>query len=580
MTSVTPEHLKLFTPTASSVLVCHHLSMQPCTAEVFNGRQLVVCENPNTRLIRSSDCRCDTLFRDDADIQELDTLLQNRSVDIHAKKARYITRTSAFGPREMVYWRSPLKELNPNILEQLQWYLSKEGVDINQPINQAQQTLLHQFCKASCLYHREPETLHPVHPDTVVKLLLSRGASLLPDRAGNTPLHLACNVGATPELLEILLEKVNGSPEILDAVNNDRKTALSEALSSSAWVGIAVLLLRSGASIGDADNRYHYSPLHAMIENQQLTSEKLYFLTRYGLDINNCFSEGILPFNEFVRDMYYCNFYFDSDVLLYLLKEGLTLNRLDRYGQSLLSMCFDVFAGNIDYYRKLELCAFVLKAAYKYHFPGNIDALKGAVSDALMEKHAKDICKLLTSFSDVFYLIDNTVEIIASNLSKQNKKKLEGWLKQVRDIYPPDRSLRPFVYQPCEHFAHSCKNSFMRHMDAVYNAASTDFAGVGLLESDLDYFESLALELEINEKSDCDDTEDHQDNHSVRYSDIHLYDWLFDCRFAALRQLLLSHKEIHKTISQYKNKLVGELSIDNKEKLDQLLRETTLVGEC
>ncbi|MBO9482260.1 ankyrin repeat domain-containing protein [Salinisphaera sp. G21_0] len=575
MISVTPEHLKSFTPTTSPVLVCHHLSMQPRSDELFNGRQLVVCENPDTRLIRSSDCQCDTLFRDDADIQELATLLQNRAIDIHAKKARYTIRASAYGPREMVYWRSPLRELNPNILEQLQWYLSKEGVDINQPINQTQQTLLHQFCKASCLYHREPETLHSVHPDTVVKLLLSHGASLLPDCAGNTPLHLACNVGASPELMEILLTKVNGRPEILDAVNNDRKTALSEALSSSSWVGIAVLLLRSGASIGDADNRYLYSPLHAMIENQQLTSEKLYFLTRYGLDINNCFSEGILPFNEFVRDMYYCNFYFDSDVLLYLLKAGLALNRLDCYGQSLLSMCFNVFAGNIDYYRKLELCSFVLKAAYKYHFPGNIDALKGAVSDALIEKHAKDIWTLLTSFSDVFYLIDNTIEIIASDLNAQNKKKLEGWLKQARDRYPPDWNLRPFVYQPCEPFAHSCKNSFMRHMDAVYNAVTPDFARVGLLESDLDRSEIT----EINEDSDCDDTEDHQGNHSVRYSDIHLYDWLFDYQFAALRQLLVSHKEIHKTISQYKNKLVGELSIDNKEKLDQLLRETTLVGE-
>ncbi len=562
-------------PIAGPVLVCHHLSMQPRSAEVFNGRQLVVCENPNTRLIRSSDCQCDILFRDDVDLQELDTLLQNRAIDIHAKKARHITRASVYGPRDTVYWRSPPREFNPNILEQLQWYLSKEGVDINQPINQAQQTLLHQFCKASCIYRREPEMLYPVHPDTVVKLLLSRGASLIPDCFGNTPLHLACNVGATPELMEILLEKVIGSPDILDAVNDDRKTALSEALSSSSWVGMAVLLLRSGASISDADNRYHYSPLHAMIENQRLTSEKLYFLTRYGLDINSCSSEGILPFNEFVRNLFYHDFYRECEILLYLIKSGLVLNRPDRDGQSLLAMCFRVFAGSRDYYRKLELCAYVLKTAYKYHFPGNIDALKGAVSDRLIETHGKDIRKLLTSFSDVFYLIDNTIEIIASNLSEQNKKKLEGWLVQVRDIYPPGWSLRPFVYQPCEHFAHSCKDSFLRHMDAVYNVATTDFAGVGLMESDLDYSETM----ESDEEPDFDDTEDHQGNHSVRYSDIHLYDWLFEYRFEALRQLLLSHKELYKTIGKHKHNLIGELSPDNQERLDQLLWETAPVGE-
>lgn len=86
MRSVTPDDLKAFKPIALPVVVCHHLTLEPKTTEIFNGRQVIVCETPGTRLIRSPDCQCNTLFRGIADTQELDTLLESRVLIFVQKK--------------------------------------------------------------------------------------------------------------------------------------------------------------------------------------------------------------------------------------------------------------------------------------------------------------------------------------------------------------------------------------------------------------------------------------------------------------------------------------------------------------
>ncbi|MBO9494293.1 ankyrin repeat domain-containing protein [Thalassotalea sp. G20_0] len=576
MHSVTPDDLKAFKPIALPVVVCHHLSLETKTAEVFNGRQLIVCETPDTRLIRSPDCQCNTLFRGNADIQELDTLLESRGIDIRAKKVQHITQTSEYGPDDTVYWNSPPRTADPNILDHLQWYLSKEGVDINQPINQAGQTLLHQFCRASCLHSRSGGQMYQVNPDTVVELLLSRGAELVADRFGNTPLHVACQTGASLALMDRLLEKAGGRQEILDAVNSSGRTALSETLSLTSLVGLAVLLLRAGASIDNADNRYENSPLHAMMASRFLDSEKINLLTHHGLDINKHTSDGKLPFNELVRNINTYYFYRVSDTLLYLIKSGLHLNRLDHNGQSLLATCFSVFEDHGDYFRKLELCSYVLKAAYKYNFPGNIDTLKGAISDTLIETRADDIGKLLTSNADVFYLIDNTSDVIADNLSAQNKMTLAALLAKARDMHSPDIRLYPFVYLPREPFAHSCKDSFISQMEATYNAPRSDFARVGL---DPESGDSVVRDSHDWGESNCHETEDSEDDDAIDHSDIRLYDWLFEHRFEALHQLLSCDKGLHKAICKHKLSLAGELSDDNQEKLDQLLLETGSMGK-
>ncbi|MBO9482402.1 hypothetical protein [Salinisphaera sp. G21_0] len=616
MNTVTPEALTAFKSVIElPAMVCHHLSIQPDDAGGFNGRQLVVCKTPATQLVRSTDCQCDMLFRLNADIRELDKLLQNRSIDLHAKDASFISRASAYGSHDTVFWHSPLGVRDHKILDKLEWYFSQEGVDIDQPINQAGETLLHRFCHASCIYRRNSLywSGYPEHPDNVVKWLLKHGASLKPDRLGNTPLHNVSNAGATTELMVILLDAVRENPNILNAQNDNDKTALIETMCSYySWIGTPLLLLRAGATIGDGDNRSEYCPLSAVIKDRKLHSEKLALLAHYGLDISQCTSEA----SNFVNMMIPYHYYSDTETLLYWIKSGLALNGIDDEGQSLLWVCFNTFENNkkgeehSGLQRKLTLCNNVLKAAYKYHFPGNIGVLKGAISDTLIETRAEDIGKLLKGFREAFYLIDNTVEVIASNLNDQNKMKLEALLAQARGEHPEKMSLRPFIYQPEDHYMHYCSDAFMARMHAAFNAPPSDFIKLKLAP-DRHYIESAKRKRDREEETYVDTREtankslfpkpkrprvtegegglirthlsnqnvDPQENQSINYSDIQLYDWLFEHRQASLRQLLLSHKELHKTICKYQSELVCDLSDENKQLLGRLLRETGTVEE-
>ncbi|WP_257284302.1 ankyrin repeat domain-containing protein [Endozoicomonas sp. SESOKO1] len=585
MNTVTPEALTAFKSVITlPTMVCHHLSIQPDDAGEFNGRQLVVCKTPTTQLVRTPDCQCDRLLDNNADIQELDTLLQNRSIDIHAKEARQISQASAYGPHETVYWYSPLWVKDPNILDKLQWFLSQEGVDIDQPINHAGQTLLHKFCHASCVHRRNSLywDQYPVHPDNVVKWLLSQGASLATtDRLGNTPLHTVCYAGATKELMVILLEAVRENPKILNAQNENGKTALIEAMCSCfSWSGSPILILRAGATIGDGDNRSEYCPLSAVVKDRKLQSEKLALLAHYGLDISKCASEA----SNFVSMM--IPYYFDSDteILLYWIKSGLALNGIDDDGHSLLWVCFSTFEKNKNgeedsgWNRKLTLCNNVLKAAYKYHFPKNIDVLKGAISDTLMETWAEDVGNLLKGYPEAFYLIDNTVEMIASNLNDQNKIKLEALLAQARGEHPEEQSLLPFIYQPYNDYMHFCSDAFTDHMEAIFSAPPSDFVKVGL-EPDRRSYERTECDEEVEADVEADFEDSHQneipqDNHSINYSDIRLYDWLFEHRQASIRRLLSSNQELHKTICKHQSELVCGLSDENKQLLERLLGET------
>ncbi|WP_257263394.1 hypothetical protein [Endozoicomonas sp. ONNA2] len=455
------------------------------------------CDSPDDkhRSVKDGSCIGDNIQDDDT--RESNNLLQDRRVGMGAEKASHLARACGSDDTVLKLWDSPLQIDDPDILARLQCFLSQESVHIDQPVNQAQQTLLHQFTKASGLHHCNGGQRYPVDPVLVVKLLLNRGASLAPDRFGNTPLHTACQSCAAPELMDILLKKASGRPEILDAVNSDGKTALCETLSLTSWLGNAVLLLRAGASIDDVGNQFSDGPVGSLIHHKRLDSESINLLTHYGFDINQRTQEGKLPFNEFVRNMNSYDFYRDSDTLLYLIKSGLPLNRLDNAGQSLLSICFNAFDENSEensgFNRKLNLCSFVLKAAYKYNFPGNIDALKGAFSDTLIETRAKDIGNLLTGYADVFYLIDGTIDVIADNVSEQNKRKLAELLAKAGKVHCAGMSLRPFVYLPREPFAQSCKDSFMHQMAVRYNAPISDFVRVGL-EPEPDRFSAIKSE--------------------------------------------------------------------------------------
>ncbi|WP_163370804.1 hypothetical protein [Endozoicomonas acroporae] len=614
MNTVTPEALTAFKSVNKlPTIVCHHLSIQPDDAGELNGRQLVVCKTPTTQLVRSPDCQCDTLFRHNANIRELDKLLQDRSIDLHAKDASSISQVSAYGSHDTVFWHSPFGVKDQDILDKLAWYLSQEVVDIDQPINHTGETLLHRFCHASCVHRRNslywPD--YPEHPDNVVKLLLEHGASMKPDRLGNTPLHTVCKVGATTELMVILLDAVRENPKILNAQNGEGNTALIETMCSYyGWNGTAILLLRAGATIGDGDNRSEYCPLGPAVKGRKLNSEKLALLDHYELDITKCTSEA----SNFVSMMIPYYYYRDTKILLYWIKSGLALNGIDDDGQSLLWVCFSTFENNkkgeedSGYKRKLTLCNNVLKAAYKHHFPGNIDVLKGAISDTLVETRADDIGKLLKGFQEAFFLIDNTVEMIASDLNDQNKMKLEALLAQASGEHPKKMSLLPFIYQPKDDYMHYCSNAFTDHMEATFNAPPSDFIKLKLAPDRCD-IESTKRNREEETDVDVRETANEsllpkpkrprvtegegglirtllshqnvapQENQSINYSDIQLYDWLFEHRQASLRQLLSSHHELHKTICKHQTELVCDLSDENKRLLERILGETGSVEE-
>ena len=116
MNTVTPEALTAFKSVFTRpIVVCHHLSIQPDDTGEFDGR--VVCKTPTTQLLRSPDCQCDMLFRRNAELRELVRLLQNRSIDLHAKDASAISQVSAYGPHDTVFWYSPLGVKDENILK-------------------------------------------------------------------------------------------------------------------------------------------------------------------------------------------------------------------------------------------------------------------------------------------------------------------------------------------------------------------------------------------------------------------------------------------------------------------------------
>ncbi|USE36700.1 ankyrin repeat domain-containing protein [Endozoicomonas sp. SCSIO W0465] len=585
MLSATLECLKNFDQIDLPVIVCQHLSTWKKAQ--FDGRGLVVCENPDKLLVRSYDCQCDTLFEESANVRNFDTLLKNRAIDINVRMASYIG-CQAWGADNVVHWHGPLQPRDQNILDKLKWYLDQGEFDINQPVNTRQQTLLHLFCQESCSLgqRRRPA---PVKPREVVRFLLDNGASVSTrDYLGNTPLHVVSRSGGDSELMANLLEHVNGNSEIIDAVDDEGRTALSVALQYSAWLGKALLLLRAGASTEkhtDGNN-----PLHYLIYGNNVNTVSLALLVHYGVDIHEQGNEGMLPVNDIARRINNHEGH-HLPCIIHLIKMGVALNRVDHCGQSLLSVLFSLDDpdedGEISPYSiskedKLSICNDILTAWYKYNFPENTEHLKGALTDSLIERHETDLAQLLEDYPETFYLLDNTVEIIADDLSEHTRDKLENMLVKARHKHSRDMSLLPFVYVPTESLQYSNSDFSTSRMEAIYSASLSDFVRLEL-EPDERVF--LAEDDDIG--WDSDETDDGveiefsdfyqdpppADNLAIQLFDIQLYDWLFENHFELLHRLLLSHQSLYKVISTYETHLTDRLNADNKEKLHKLLAD-------
>lgn len=586
MVPVNLDNLKNFEHVPFPIIVCQHLSISDKVE--FNGRSIIVGENPKALLIRSSGCQCDILFKESANMHNFDALLQDRSIDLNARMATFIG-CQAWGPNDVVHWYCPLLPRDQNILDKLTWYLGQDGFDINQAVNADQETLLHQFCRQSCS-PRQRYIPAPVSPFEVVKFLLNKGARLdTRDYQGNTPLHLVSHSGGNSTLMALLLESANGNLEIINAVNNEGVTALTVALRSTSWLGKALLLLRAGASTEKHANGN--SPLHYLICSGRVNTESLELLIHFGADVYGEYGKGALPIID-MAGLINNHDYRCLPCIFHLIKMGVALNRVDHRGQSLLSELLSLddpddngkvscFAVSKD--DKLDICDAVLKAWYKYNFPEKAEGLKGAICDSLIENREADLAQLLADYPDAFYLVDNTVEIIGSNLSKRNKHTLESMLEKARDKHPEDASLLPFVYMHPESFEYGFgPHSSASERAAIYSASLSDFVRLGL---DLNEGDApIAEDDDIEEEGSLDegvepDTSIFEEenapagNLAIQLSDIQIYDWLIEARFESFRRLLMSHQSLYNVISIYEVSLTDRLSLENKEKLHTLLAD-------
>ncbi|WP_257266454.1 ankyrin repeat domain-containing protein [Endozoicomonas sp. ONNA2] len=565
------------------VVVCEHLVISENAQ--FNGHSVSTSENSKS-LIRFPQCQCDILFQDCANIQSFDTLLQDRSIDINAKMATHIG-CLAWSPNRVVLWHGSLQPRDPNIKNKLAWYLGQSGFDINQPVNTAQQTLLHLFCKESCSVQqrRTPAT---VNPGEIAGFLLDQGAKLSArDYLGKTPLHVVSNAAGGSEVMAKLLEHANGNSAIIDAIDDEGITALSAALMHTSWLGKTLLLLRAGASTEKLEDGN--SPLHHLIYGGRLNEQSLELLIQFGVDVHEQDSEGAIPINEMAKRINNHEFR-NLPCIIRLIKMGVGLNRVDNLGQSLLSVLLRLDDDPYDDGRglslrlskndKLDLCDTVLKAWYKYNFPERAGCLKGVISDSLMESHEADLAELLADFPDTFYLVDTTVEIISRDLTEHNKRKLENMLVNARDKHPRDVSLLPFVYLPTEHLEYCFSPHFSAsEMEAIDSASLADFVRLGLEpdedddysgDSDSDSDEGVVSEISVSE-----DFEENPPGRNLTFelSDIQLYDWLIETHLESFRRLLRSHHSLYKVISAHEVSLADRLSLENKEKLRELLRD-------
>ena len=573
-----------------STIVCTHREIENMEGRLFSGREvdtaaLWKCLQSQN----STQCRCGQLLSqgDETSLLSLDAGVREGSVDINARKVVVSSflesvcnggvsrsslleiinkRTQASGmswcslaalddktTTGLLTWFSLAALDDKTTTARLTWFL-KHGFDINQPVDSSGKTLLHRACQ-------RPARDRLFCQLEYLNTLLENGARLdITDSEGNNPLHIVAETGCLAMFLDALLKSANGDPEIIDAVNQDGDTPLSIALRSTSWLGKALLLLRAGASV-QKNPASAVSPLFSLIESGRASDKSIELLIQYGADINEI-HEGRVPSHQLVRQFNRRNSLNQYSGLMRLIEEGVPLNKVDSFGETLFTKVFSLperYHWSLAREGKAFNAQAILVAWYKYNFPEHIDRLEGAISDKCIETYEADFSMLLETFADAFYLIDHTADIIGKGLNQANMAKLRELLEKFREHHRQDISLRPFV--------HCCPESFQYCPKRMSEMARTLTVGS---------FAEYRLDVEggnrgystvfptVVEYGDTDEV-------LLRPSDIKITDWLVANKWDAFKTLLYEQPDLLQVVVDNKAAVLSGLTEQNRNSLESLI---------
>ena len=553
-----------------SMIACTHLDIENMEDKLFSGRS--VCAATIRECLksqRSTQCQCDQLLPqgDETSLSSLDTGVREGSVDINARKVVVQKFLESINDRELTLsmsWYSLAGLDDKTTTTRLTWFL-RHGFDINQPVDDRGMTLLHRACRRP-LIDSDRLLCHQEY----LKALLDNGARLdVTDSEGNSPLHTIAGAGCLAKVLDTLLKSANGRPEIIDAVNHRGETALSVALGSTSWLGKALLLLQAGASV-QKSAASKISPLFSLIDHARAVEWSIELLVQYGADINEV-HEGRVPSHELVRQFNLHSLHQPYSALMRLIEEGVPLNKVDIYGETLLTK---VFALHVDIDEKSWVFltrkdkAFVardiLAGWYKYNFPEHIERLEGAISDKCIEAYEADLSMLLETCADAFYLIDHTVDIIGKRLNQANMTKLRELLEKFRGHHRQDISLKPFVHCSPGSFAYTPER-----MDEIAFTLPID----SFVEYQLDVEGKDPFGEDRGDKTIFTAIAEHDDTNDLllKPSDIKITDWIVENKWDALKTLLYKQHDLLQVVVDNKATVLSGLTEQNRNSLESLI---------
>ena len=550
-----------------SMIACTHLDIENMEDKLFSGRS--VCAATIRECLesqRSTQCHCDQLLPrgDETSLSSLDAGVREGSVDINARKVVVHKFPESINDRELtliMYWYSLASLDDKTTTTRLTWFL-RHGFDINQPVDDRGMTLLHRACRRP-LIDQDRLLCHYEY----LKALLDNGARLdITDSEGNSPLHTIAGAACLPRILDTLLKSANGRPEIIDAVNHRGETPLSVALGSTSWLGKALLLLQAGASV-QKSAASKISPLFSLIDHARAVERSIELLVRYGVDINEV-HEGRVPSHELVRQFNLHSLHKPYSALMRLIEEGVPLNKVDIYGETVLTKVFAlpddeksrVFLTRKD---KAFVARDILAGWYKYNFPEHIERLEDAISDKCIEAYEADLSMLLETCADAFYLIDHTVDIIGKRLNQANMTKLRELLEKFRGHHRQDISLKPFVHCSPESFAY-----VPERMDEIALTMPVDSFVEYQLDLGNDPFgEDSGGKTIFTAIAEYDDTNDFL----LKPSDVKITDWIVENKWDALQALLYKQHDLFQVVVDNKATVLSGLTEQNRNSLESLI---------